>query len=117
VHGGSGFMLRVNQSPLVTQTRCLTALPGENAQAWNVDRGLFGGDFGDYPGQDFAAGAGIAPPQDPPTGPHQNFKVVAEQFPGLVPGREVVVVRVEVALDPTAPASVDVALVDAFNAI
>lgn len=115
VYAGTGFALRVNQTASSSRTRCLTAQPGGSLDPWDADRGLFGEGFGDYIGANYA-GVGVAPPQDPPSAPHQNFKVVAQQFPGLVAGREVAVVRVEVQMDATTPSAVDVVLVDAFNA-
>jgi len=116
---GTGFAMRADQvqTPASPLTRCLTALPGDTAAAWNADRGLFGSGFGDYPGDTFDAGPGIRPPQDWPSGSHQNFKVVAKQFPGHASGREVSLVRVEVqkAVGAASLRSVDVMLVDAYN--
>ena len=118
-HTGGGFAARVNQiqTPASPLTRCLTAQPGESYAAWDVDRGLFGEGFGDYPGQTFDAGAGILPPQDWPSTLHQNFRVVAKQFPGHASGRDVSIVRVEVQKHPAASAlrTVSVVLVDGFN--
>ncbi len=116
-YAGANFTMRVNQTTSGSFTRCLTAQPGESAAAWDADRGLFGDGFGDYPGTGFDAGPGVRPPQDWPSVSHQNFKVVAKQFPDHASGREVSLVRVEVQqrADAGVLRSVDLVLVDAFN--
>ena len=108
---GGGLLVRINNDSTVPRMRCLSALPGAGGSSvpWTVNRGLFGDGFGDYVG-------GVTPLPTAPTGPHQNVKVSAEQFPGLVAGREVVVVRIENQFDPANPAQVSWTLVEGFNA-
>lgn len=97
------------------QYRCLTASPGGGAaQAWEASIGLPTLGFGDYIGANNDA-VGTAPPQEAPAVPHQNLKVTAQQFTGFA-GRAVSIVRLEAQLDPTAPAQVDAALVEGYNA-
>lgn len=122
VLAGAAFGLRVDEvqlslESLTPRTRCLTAQPGESGAAWDADRGLFSSGFGDYPGDIFDFGLGIRPPQNWPSVSHQNFKVVARQFPGHASGREVALVRVEVQMATGASTlrPVDVSLLDAFN--
>ncbi len=107
---GGGLVLHINNDAAIPRMRCLSALPGDGGSAspGYVNRGLFAEGFGDYIG-------GVTPTPPAPTGPHQNVKVSAEQFPGLVAGREVVVVRVENEFDPTSPAQVSWTLVEGFN--
>jgi hypothetical protein len=92
-------------------SRCLSALPGSSFEPWTANLGLFSHNFGDYVG---ATGASAPPPQDPPSGPHQNIKVTAQAFPGF-PGKLVSVVKVEMQLDATNPSQTGVVLVDAYN--
>lgn len=118
---GSGFqsagspVIRIGQSAPSPRYRCLYALPGSSLEPWTVNRGLFADGYGDYVGANNSA-IGTPPPQTAPIDPHQNVKVTAQQFPGLVAGREVAVVRVEVQLDVAGPAQVDFTLVDGYNA-
>jgi len=95
------------------QYRCLTALPGGSLEPWHVYAGLFDSGFGDYIGASYSA-LNTPPPQDPPAGPHQNIKVVAQQFTGFA-GLEVSIARVEMQFDLIQPASADWLVVDGFN--
>lgn len=120
-YSGSGFqgagnpVIRIGQSAPAPRYRCLSAIPGSSLEPWTVNRGLFADGYGDYVGANNST-IGTLPPQTAPSGPHQNVKVTAQQFPGLVAGREVSVVRVEVQLDAAGPAQVDFTVVDGYNA-
>ncbi|MEO8011477.1 MAG: hypothetical protein ABI650_07530, partial [Dokdonella sp.] len=108
-------IVRIGADEASPRQRCLSALPGSSLQPWSVNRGLFQEGFGDYVGANNSA-LGTLPPQTPPSGPHQNVKVTAQQFPGLVAGKEVAVIRVETQFDMTSPTPVSWAVVDAYNA-
>ncbi|WP_139225000.1 hypothetical protein [Dokdonella immobilis] len=93
--------------------RCLSALPGSSLEPWHVSHGLFDEGFGDYVGAANSA-LGTSPPRDPPSGPHQNIKVVAQSFGGFA-GKSVSVVRLEMQFDGSVPANTEWTLVDAYN--
>ncbi len=108
-------IVRIGAEAASPRQRCLSALPGSSLEPWSVNRGLFQEGFGDYIGANNGA-LGTPPAQTPPSGPHQNVKVTAQQFPGLVAGKEVAVVRVETQFDSTTPTAVSWGIYDAYNA-
>jgi hypothetical protein len=111
--GAPALLIGQAASAGVNQFRCLSALPGSSLEPWHVSHGLFDEGFGDYVGAIYSA-LGTAPPRDPPSGSHQNIKVVAETFPGFS-GKSVNVIRLEMQFDANAPANTDWTLVDAYN--
>lgn len=121
VYQGSGYQnagapaLRIGEAanPALKRFRCLSAHAGSSLEPWEVSHGTFDSDYGDYFGPAFAA-PNTLPPQDPPSDPHQNVKVVAETFGGFA-GKTVSVVRVEMQFDGILPASTEWTLIDAFN--
>ncbi|MCB1570829.1 MAG: hypothetical protein KDI72_07280 [Xanthomonadales bacterium] len=113
--GGGAPALRIGEAASAgfKQFRCLSAIPGSSLEPWHVSHGLFDEGYGDYIGAANAA-LGTPPPRDPPSGPHQNIKVVAESFGGFT-GKSVSVVRLEMQFDASVPANTDWTLVDAYN--
>lgn len=121
IYQGSGFQnagapslqVGVAINSALTRFRCLSAHAGSSLEPWHVSHGGFDNGYGDYFGPTYAA-ANTPPPQNAPSAPHQNIKVVAEQFAGFA-GKAVSVVRVEMQFDGVLPASTEWTLVDAIN--
>lgn len=113
--GGTGaHQLKIGESLNLVgkKYRCLSANARSNGEAWHAHHGLLDSNAGDYIGT--ASAVGTPPAQDPPSVPHQNVKVEAENFAGFT-GRVVSVVRVEMAFDGTSPADAEWTLLDGIN--